>query len=228
MFDIRDAAARSCDGELTLPFKYWVIMPSIGRAAWSGRWGDGAFAPPELLFAEDLPHLAGIIREAGQRALANQGLQRWPADQFASVWRAFGDSSVLYHLPEEREARRVPEATLGELFDEAADAYKTLSDEQQRLSAQDWAGGPRLVRGVAGSGKTIVLANNLARRLGRSLGGGDRLFEEMIGDPGCWRSATTARWSRSSDRRSTIAFRQRTGRRCPRTPWRSWHYNRLL
>ena len=73
-------------------------------------------------------------------------------------------------MPEERQARRVPEATLGELFDEAAEAYKTLSDEQQRLSAQDWAGGPRLVRGVAGSGKTIVLANNLARRLAGAWG----------------------------------------------------------
>ena len=58
----------------------------------------------------------------------------------------------------------------GELFDEAAEAYKTLSDEQQRLSAQDWAGGPRLVRGVAGSGKTIVLANNLARQAGQEPG----------------------------------------------------------
>jgi hypothetical protein len=179
MFDIRDAAARSCDGELTLPFRYWVVMPSISRAAWLGRWGEGAFAPPELLFADDLPGLAEMIRQSGQRSLANQCLEQWPAGQFASVWSAFGDSSVLYHPPEERQARRVPEATLGELFDEAAEAYKTLSDEQQKLSAQDWTGGPRLVRGVAGSGKTIVLANNLARRLSRSLGDGEALFEEM-------------------------------------------------
>src|SRR4051812_33596620 len=178
MFDVRDETARSFDGDLTLPFHCWVVLPSIGRSEWSGRWGDAAHAPPSLLFADDLASLAERLRGVGQRQLANQGLDRWPADQFACVWKAFGDSSVLYHLPEEREARRVPEATLGESFDEAAESYKTLSEEQQKLSSQDWAGGPRLVRGVAGSGKTIVLANNLARRLSRSLDG-EMLFEGM-------------------------------------------------
>ena len=135
---------------------------------------------------------------------------------------------MLYHLPEEREARRVPEATLGELFDEAADAYKTLSDEQQRLSAQDWAGGPRLVRGVAGSGKTIVLANNLARRLARSLGGGDSLFEEMNRRPRllavCYNRTLVPFIRQKID----IAFRQRTGRALPEDAVEVWHYNRLL
>src|SRR4051794_31413897 len=74
MFDIRDAAARSCEGELILPFKYWVILPSIDRAAWFDRWGDRAFAPPELLFADDLPGLAEKISGVGRRALGNQGL----------------------------------------------------------------------------------------------------------------------------------------------------------
>lgn len=68
MFDIRDAASRLHDGELTLPFKYWAVMPSIGRNAWFERFGPGAFAPPELLFADDLPRLAEVIRAAGGRA----------------------------------------------------------------------------------------------------------------------------------------------------------------
>src|ERR1700722_4283123 len=37
MFDVRDATARLFDGELTLPFKYWVVMPSITRSEWLGR-----------------------------------------------------------------------------------------------------------------------------------------------------------------------------------------------
>jgi hypothetical protein len=227
MFDIRDATARSFDGELTLPFKYWVVLPSIIRSDWFGRWGEDAYAPQELLFADDLPVLADKIREVGRRQLANQGLERWPADQFACVWRAFGDSSVLYHLPEEREVRRVPEATLGEMFDDAAESYKTLSEEQQRLSAQDWSGGPRLVRGVAGSGKTIVLATNLARRLARGLGDGESLFE-MKGRPRllavCY-NRTLAPFIRQ---RIDLAFRQRTGRSLPGDAVEVWHYNRLL
>jgi hypothetical protein len=227
MFDVRDATARSFDGELTLPFKYWVVLPSIGRSEWFGRWGEDAHTPPELLFAEDLPRLADLMRGVGQRLLANQGLDRWPADQFGCVWRAFGDSSVLYQVPEEREARRVPEATLGELFDDAAEAYRTLSDEQQKLSAQDWSGGPRLVRGVAGSGKTIVLANNLARRLSKGLGDGETLFE-IEGRPRllavCY-NRTLAPFIRQ---KIDLAFRQRTGRSLPEDAVEVWHYNRLL
>lgn len=227
MFDVRDETARSFDGDLTLPFHCWVVLPSISRSEWSGRWGEDAHAPPALLFADDLPSLADRLRRVGQRQLSNQGLDRWPADQFACVWKAFGDSSVLYHLPEEREARRVPEATLGELFDEAAESYKTLSDDQQKLSAQDWTGGPRLVRGVAGSGKTIVLANNLARRLSRSLGE-EMLFEEMNRRPRllavCYNRTLVPLIRQKID----VAFRQRTGRALPEDGIEVWHYNRLL
>ena len=134
MFDIKNAAEEASPSDLTLHFKYWVVFTSISRESWFGRWGSDAYAPPEFLFSDDLSLLADKIRADGQRNLANKGLSQWPADQFACVWRAFGDSSVLYHVPEERESRRVPVATLGELFDEAAEAYKTLSDEQQRLS----------------------------------------------------------------------------------------------
>jgi hypothetical protein len=227
MFDVRDATARAFDGELTLPFKYWVVMPSITRTEWFGRWGDGAFAPPELLFAEDLPLLADKLREVGQRQLANQGLDRWPADQFACIWKAFGDSSVLYHVPEEREARRVPEATLGEMFDEAAESYKTLSEEQQRLSAQDWSSGPRLVRGVAGSGKTIVLANNLARRIVRGLGDGETLFD-LEQRPRLLAVCYNRTLAPLLRQKIDLAFRQRTGRPLPDDALEVCHYNRLL
>jgi hypothetical protein len=176
MFDIKNAAEQASPSDLTLHFKYWVVFPSISRASWFGRWGSDAYAPPEFLFSDDLPLLADKIRADGQRHLGNKGLSQWPTEQFAYLWRAFGDSSVLYQLPDEREPRRVPVATLGELFDDAAEAYKTLSDEQQRLSSQNWTGGPRLIRGVAGSGKTIVLANNLARRLQRSHKSEELLF----------------------------------------------------
>jgi superfamily I DNA and RNA helicase len=162
-----------------------------------------------------------------QRQLANQGLDRWPADQFACVWKAFGDSSVLYHLPEEREARRVPEATLGELYDEAAESYKTLSDEQQKLSVQDWRGGPRLVRGVAGSGKTIVLANNLARRLGKGLGNGETLFE-LAERPRLLAVCYNRTLAPLIRQKIDLAFRQRTGRTLPEDAVEVWHYNRLL
>lgn len=211
MFDIKSAVEPGIEGEFILPLKYWAIFPRITRSDWMNRWGTSAYCPPELLFADDLNGLADRLRGIGQRQMANQGLDHWPFEQFAAVWSAFGDSSVLYHRPEERTGRRVAEGTLGELFDEAAETYKTLSEEQQRLSSQNWHEGPRLIRGVAGSGKTIVLANNLARRLQRSHG-----RESLFGD-----EITTERILVVCNNRSLVpflvkkaelAFQQRTGK----------------
>lgn len=75
-----------------------------------------------------------------------------------------------------------------------------LSQEQQRLSNLDLDGKPRLVRGVAGSGKTVVLSNWLAKTAKRMAGDPDariwavyanrslhRLLQESI--EGAWKGA---------------------------------------
>ena len=228
MFDIKNAAEEASPSDLTLHFKYWVFFTSISRESWFGRWGSDAYAPPELLFSDDLSLLADKVRADGQRNLANKGLSQWPGDQFACVWRAFGDSSVLYHVPEERESRRVPVATLGELFDEAAEAYKTLSDEQQRLSSQNWTGGPRLIRGVAGSGKTIVLANNLARWLQRSHRSEELLFVELMSKPKLLAVCYNRTLAPFIQEKISISYQQRTGKSLPGDVVEVTHYNGLL
>ena len=168
------------------------------------------------------------IRADGQRNLANKGLSQWPSDQFDYVWRAFGDSSILYHLPEEREPRKVPVATLGELFDEAAEAYKTLSDEQQRLSSQNWSGGPRLIRGVAGSGKTIVLANNLARCFQRSHRSEQLLFVELMSKPKILAVCYNRTLAPFIQEKISISYQQRTGKNLPGDAVEVTYYNGLL
>ncbi|MDB5340949.1 MAG: hypothetical protein JWN70_6568 [Planctomycetaceae bacterium] len=227
MFDIKNAAEQSCTNELIWPFKYWVVFPRIERAAWKARWGAQGFCPAELLFADDLPDLTDRLRGMGQKQLGNLGLDRWPADQIAAVWKAFGDSSVLFHRPEERAPRRVPEDTLGELFDEAAETYKTLSDEQQQLSSQNWQEGPRLIRGVAGSGKTIVLANNLARRLQRT--GSERsLFASDPAPPRVLVVCNNRSLVPFLEKKIGLAYQQRTGRPLPEGGLDIFAYNRLM
>ena len=138
MFDIKHLAEQACASDFLLPIKYWVVFPNIDREAWLNRWGDKAHAPPELLFADDLAALASTLRSLAARQLANAGWEQWPEEQLAAVRLAFGDTSVLYARPEERGSRRTGEGTLGEMFDEAATAYKALSRDQQTLSAQHW------------------------------------------------------------------------------------------
>jgi superfamily I DNA and RNA helicase len=68
----------------------------------------------------------------------------------------------------ERTARLdIPEGCLGAEIDRmaTADTEKTLTSEQLELVEAEFDGRPQIIRGVAGSGKTWVLANHLARRV---------------------------------------------------------------
>ncbi|MFO0869195.1 MAG: hypothetical protein U0935_09695 [Pirellulales bacterium] len=225
MFDIKNATEQACTGDLQLPFRYWVVFPRIQRAEWLERWGPQGFCPPELLFADDLAGFAQRLQELGQQRLQNAGLVRWPADQLAAVGRAFGDSSVLYPRVSERLSRATVEGTWGEMFDQAAAGYKELSRDQQLLSEQNWGEGPRLIRGVAGSGKTIVLANNLARRLQR-----------LSAQPGLFATPPERLLALCNNRslvpllrkKISLAYQQRTGLDVPAQRLDVISYNRLL
>jgi superfamily I DNA and RNA helicase len=180
---------------------------------------------------------------ATERKATNAPIKLCPLDQLESVWRAFGDTSVLYASPIDREGRKTCEGTLGEHFDSVAESYKQLSEEQQRLTATNWDGGPRLVRGVAGSGKTIVLANNLARRVSRMLAQSIQGLFETTPLPSkvlavCFNRSLAPLIRRKID----IAFQQRTGRELPDgmvdvlsfnslmwrlTNQRLWHYRNV-
>lgn len=228
MFDIRDAAQRVFGNDFSLPFRYWVVLPRISRTAWQQRWGENTVTPRELLFADDLPRLASRLTEMGQDQLQHIGEKIWPADEMKSVYKAFGDSSVLFPEPNEREPRRVRETTLGEMFDEAAETYKTLSDEQQKLSAQSWEKGPRLIRGVAGSGKTVVLANNLARRVERSQKKPASLFEEDSHPPRILAVCFNRTLVPFIQKKIEIAYRQRQGKNLPAGIVEVFSYNKLM
>ncbi len=230
MFDIKDATVRAFEREVRLPFKYWIVFPLIPRSAWFERFGRDAFCPVEFLFAEDLS-AESLSRRLGasDRRHSSQPIQLCPLDQLQCVWRAFGDTSVLYCSPQEREPRRADEGTLGEQFDEAAEAYKVLSDEQQRLSAMNWENGPRMVRGVAGSGKTVVLANNLARRLERMLMAAQ---ENLFGPPAARPRLLAVCFNRTLapfiEKKINIAFQQRTGRCVPEEMVEVCSFNTLM
>ena len=173
MFDIKEATASAWHANLTLPFNYWVAFPHIHRAQWLSRFGRAGFCPAEFLFSDDLKRarLLKRMRATDRSPGSTAGSVRTVSlEQLQCVWKAFGDNSVLYVSPTQRPVRVVDRDTLGEQFDRQATRYKNLTDEQQRISESAWETGPRLVRGVAGSGKTIVLANNLARRLRRMCG----------------------------------------------------------
>lgn len=81
------------------------------------------------------------------------------------IRRAFGDNEVINEPRPSRDY--LTDGILGAYLDEVYALDKALSDEQQEFSRIEVDDSPRLFRGVAGSGKSIVLANQVANYLER-------------------------------------------------------------
>ena len=175
MFDIKNSVERALQAEAEIPFLWWVVFVGMEGEAFRERYGLDL---PELLFERDLApgRLIPHLQELGRTRLDRWGKTALSRADQDSVMTAFGDSAVLEGEDREREKHR--EGRLGDCFDEIAAESRRLSQEQQKLAAGDWRGGPRLIRGVAGSGKTVVLATHLARRLARSAATQGALFAE--------------------------------------------------
>jgi hypothetical protein len=169
-FAIRAATCERFGDDVTIWFDAWLAFPRFTKAQWMDKFGGWGFTCDELLFADDLS-LDSLAKRLKSTRLRNSAgpVQMFPLKQMQSVWHAFGDTSVIYWKPDERADRVVVEGSLGETFDEVANAPKRLTDDQRKLIESNWDEGPRLVRGVAGSGKTIVLAGHCARNLHRRL-----------------------------------------------------------
>lgn len=109
--------------------------------------------------------VANLVREGLQLSRKSKPLTVEQADVIA---RVFGNSDVIN---EKRPPRAwVERQKLGSYVDEMVALDKYLSEEQKELSRLSVGGFPRIIRGVAGSGKSVVLANLVARYLHRKLG----------------------------------------------------------
>ncbi len=167
MFDIKDAASRHFGGELNAVFEHWVAFPRIRRSDWEAKFGDELSRRSEVLFADDLEssRLGDRMRSSARKRF--EGRERVPELQVRSLMAAFGDSAALAVIDRPLDAPRAAEGSKGERLTDALGEHRALTEQQQRLASQSWADGPRLVRGVAGSGKTAVLATQVAKMVER-------------------------------------------------------------
>ena len=229
MFDIRDAAARSCDGELVLPFKYWVVMPSIRRAEWFEQWGDDAFAPPELLFADDLPGLAETISGGGPPSPGESG-PRSVARRPVRLGLA-GLRRLLGAVPPARGAGG-PACPGGHARRAVRRRRRGVQGPLRRAAAALGPGLDRAGRGWSGAWPAAARRSSWRTTW-------------PAGSAGAWATAnpSSRRWTERPRllavcynrtlvpfirQKIDIAFRQRTGRALPEDAVEVWHYNRLL
>ncbi len=170
MFDLKNATERKVAAGLGAPlFSYFVALPNYPTSAWKESGFMDHFPNRELLLSEDMEPQA-----LGRRMLrtAAEDLRRTPRAvaitpaELRIVRGIFGDSALLNST---QSFPQKTESSLGSMIAESISSDKELSAEQRQISELEVGGFPRLVRGVAGSGKSVVLAIQLARYLTANL-----------------------------------------------------------
>jgi superfamily I DNA and RNA helicase len=152
-----------------VPHFDWVVaFPNISKASWLEKGYDKSLHEGEALFAEDLadPQTLLLRLKLYVKAKASWRLP-FSREQLDHVREALGSSEVIG-----QRRQREPGPTNEKLGDRIAAIElkdKRLSVEQQRLIEARFDGRPQLIRGVAGSGKSIVLVKNLARLIDRKV-----------------------------------------------------------
>jgi len=145
-------------------FNAMVALPNITEKAWIDAGYEASIQRRLMLFAEDMQdtdRLQARIAKHVHHTLTLSGLEEpLPKATESDLFRAFGQSSVLNRA--KRSERALPFENLGAEIDRIEAQHKELSAEQQELIRLDNWGHPFLLRGVAGSGKSIVLAYQVA------------------------------------------------------------------
>lgn len=126
------------------------------------------------------PYLRPLIRHLTPKVLRKQGKK--------AIWEDV-PAKISFTLP---KGNMVHEATsVGYQISKRKELRPVLSHEQERLCGLELDGKPRLVRGVAGSGKTVVLAHWLMQTVKRLAGQqniriwavfANRSLQSLIGD----------------------------------------------
>lgn len=168
MYDIkRDVMVNLSDRRNHPLFNCMVAFPNIDQSEWKARSYDQAHPEAPLLFADHIQDIGKLKTKVGQ--LVNDTLERasisspLDIDSLTEILKVFGNSDVINESRPPRPG--VERDKLGGYVDEMMALEKYLSEEQKQLSRMQFEGTQRLIRGVAGSGKSVVLANLVARHL---------------------------------------------------------------
>jgi hypothetical protein len=145
-------------------FSYLVTLPCVTKAEWASKNYDECFPSEELLLEDELN---SKDLKAKILATANRGLEATRRKKGANVIeieaikKVIGNSDIVnQHGPVKAGLQ---EGTLGLTIARNDVGDKFLSEDQKALSNLRIGGFPRVIRGVAGSGKTVVLAIQAAR-----------------------------------------------------------------
>lgn len=186
MFNIKNQVERQVRSRRDLPlFCFMAAFPNISESDWTARGYDKAMPDMQLLFKEQIEQKRRLVQRISayvhQEMVEIRREVTLTAEQITFVEQAMGKSETINA---ERPPRAwVDERKLGGYLDEMAALDKYLSREQQELCRLPVGTHPRLIRGVAGSGKTIVLAEMVARLVQRKMAQAEDMFDGPTSRP---------------------------------------------
>jgi hypothetical protein len=164
MFDIKNPVEKLLGSAFQGPlFTYLVTLPNITKEQWPKNYEE-AFPSKEVLFGNELDSnglrqkIGALVKETLLQSKRTKPLDLSHIDAIKNV---FGDSDVINS--DKSFPAGLTDGTLGLLIAENEAKEKLLSQEQKSLCELSIGGFPRVIRGVAGSGKTVVLAIQAAR-----------------------------------------------------------------
>lgn len=231
MFNIKNEVERILRRQRAMPlFNFMAAFPNISESDWCAKGYDKALPSGQLLFKEHIEttrrltqRISMLVRESLAESHKDVPLT---ADHIQVIEQVLGKSSTIN---ERRPPRAwVDERKLGAYVDEMAALDKYFSTEQQELSRLKVEGFPRLIRGVAGSGKTVVLAEMVARMVHRKMSQPDDMFSGASVKPRiavvCFNRALV----QFIHRKIRDSYKQQTLEDLPSDTVSVTHYNGLL
>ena len=153
--------------EKEMPYFDWVVsLPSISRSSWVKRGYGHSISNCEVLLADDLLD-ADVLRTRLLGYIKAKASHRIPfsREQLDSVREALGSSYIISNR--NRREKLGQHDTLGKTIDSHEIKDKRLSAKQIELIEAEFDGRPQLIRGVAGSGKSVVLVRNCVNLVNR-------------------------------------------------------------
>lgn len=180
MFDILDAVNRKLRSKSKAPlFNSMVALPEVSHNDFIEKKFDDTLPSDVLLLKNEINDPEKLKQKilflVKKSLIEARKIKPLTSEQVSIIKEVFGDAQVLQDKRNIRD--NLHENTVGSMIDDLACIDKNLSNEQQELSRIQIKGFPRLIRGVAGSGKSIVLSNIVARYLNRYKNS-DELFQQ--------------------------------------------------
>ncbi|AJF28067.1 hypothetical protein SG26_20195 (plasmid) [Haloarcula sp. CBA1115] len=158
-FKIRSYFARESEltdemGRCKIPVNVFIALPNISREEWTDCGYDELPSTPRVLTSDDLSPQS--LRDQLNKTPKMEALS---SEEFRAARSVLGGGTVIGN---EGTAAPPDPTTKGELYDTVEQRLPKLDQKQEEIGIQI-PPGPQRIRGIAGSGKTILMAMKAAR-----------------------------------------------------------------